>query len=116
MHPVSPARVTMMENNNLLLYKLLCKDKVGGVGRGITVGKGRKESGMRVVGAGRSGISGGKCYDLRGSIPLLCVCDANECAAIYIYFYLLIFFELWLPHPSLSCSILIVYKPGVTSL
>lgn len=47
MHPVSPARVTMMENNNLLLYKLLCKDKVGGVGRGITVGKGRKESGMR---------------------------------------------------------------------
>lgn len=47
MHPVSPARVTMMENNNLLLYKLLCKDKVGGMGRGITVGKGRKESGMR---------------------------------------------------------------------
>lgn len=37
MHPVSPARVTMMENNNLLLYKLLCKDKVGGVGRRVTV-------------------------------------------------------------------------------
>lgn len=37
----------MMENNNLLLYKLLCKDKVGGVGRGATVGKGRRESGMR---------------------------------------------------------------------
>lgn len=48
MHPVSPARVTMMENNNLLLYKLLCKDKVGGVGRRVTVwGKARKESGMR---------------------------------------------------------------------
>lgn len=42
MHPVSPARVTMMENNNLLLYKLLCKDKVGGVGRRVTVGE-RKE-------------------------------------------------------------------------
>lgn len=26
MHPVSQVRVTMMENNNLLLYKLLCKD------------------------------------------------------------------------------------------
>lgn len=38
MHPVSPARVTMMENNNLLLYKLLCKDKVGGVGRGGGMG------------------------------------------------------------------------------
>lgn len=48
MHPVSPARVTMMENNNLLLYKLLCKDKVGGMGRRVTVwGEGRKESGMR---------------------------------------------------------------------
>lgn len=47
MHPVSPARVTMMENNNLLLYKLLCKDKVGGAGRRLTVGKGRKESRMR---------------------------------------------------------------------
>lgn len=47
MHPVSPARVTMMENNNLLLYKLLCKDKVGGMRRGIRVGKGRKESRMR---------------------------------------------------------------------
>lgn len=47
MHPVSPARVTMMENNNLLLYKLLCKDKVGGARRGITVGNGRKERGMR---------------------------------------------------------------------
>lgn len=53
MHPVSPARVTMMENNNLLLYKLLCKDKVGGVGRERrrdTVGKGRGESGMRKQG------------------------------------------------------------------
>lgn len=41
MHPVSPARVTMMENNNLLLYKLLCKDKVGGVGKegGLLLGK-----------------------------------------------------------------------------
>lgn len=49
MHPVSPARVTMMENNNLLLYKLLCKDKVGEVkrGGGITVGTGRRESGIR---------------------------------------------------------------------
>lgn len=37
MHPVSPARVTMMENNNLLLYKLLCKDKVGAVGEGVVV-------------------------------------------------------------------------------
>lgn len=26
MHPVSQVRVTMMENNHLLLYKLLCKD------------------------------------------------------------------------------------------
>ena len=48
MHPVSPARVTMMENNNLLLYKLLCKDKVGGVGRGggLQLGKEGGESGM----------------------------------------------------------------------
>lgn len=45
----------MMENNNLLLYKLLCKDKVGGVakggeGEGGTVGKGRRESGMKKQG------------------------------------------------------------------
>lgn len=46
----------MMENNNLLLYKLLCKDKVGGVGRGITVGKGRKESGMGGGGADRESV------------------------------------------------------------
>lgn len=92
MHPVSSARVTMMENNNLLLYKLLCKDKVGGMGRGITVGKGRKESRMRELRLG--GITGGKCSDLRGSIPLLCVCNANESCAIFIFFF---FFELWLP-------------------
>lgn len=87
MHPVSPARVTMMENNNLLLYKLLCKDKVGGMGRGITVGKGGKESRIREPWRGGGEISGGKCSDLRGSIPFVCVCDANECSAIYIFFF-----------------------------
>jgi len=48
MHPVSPARVTMMENNNLLLYKLLCKDKVGWRGEEEEGGGGlllRKEEG-----------------------------------------------------------------------
>lgn len=101
-----------MENNNLLLYKLLCKDKVGGMGRGITVGKGRKESRMRELRLG--GITGGKCSDLRGSIPLLCVCNANESCAIFIFFYF--FLSYGFPYSSLSCSILIVYKPGVTSL
>lgn len=47
MHPVSPARVTMMENNNLLLYKLLCKDKVGDATTRVTVGKGKRESEMK---------------------------------------------------------------------
>lgn len=40
----------MMENNNLLLYKLLCKDKVGGAVSGwggITVGKGKEENEMK---------------------------------------------------------------------
>lgn len=67
----------MMENNNLLLYKLLCKDKVGGVRRGITVGKGREESGVREPQwEGSAGASAG--------IPPLCVRDANERRAIFI--------------------------------
>lgn len=37
----------MMENNNLLLYKLLCKDKVGDATTWVTVGKGKRESEMK---------------------------------------------------------------------
>lgn len=46
----------MMENNNLLLYKLLCKDKVGGVGRRVTVAGCRegREDGRKGRGGRRS--------------------------------------------------------------
>lgn len=33
-------------------------------------------------------ISGGKCSDMRGWIPSLCVCDANECGAIFIFYFI----------------------------
>lgn len=55
----------MMENNNLLLYKLLCKDKVGGVGRGLQLGKEGGKSGMREQ--GWEGSQRGKRSFLRGS-------------------------------------------------
>lgn len=52
------------------------------------------------------GINGGKRSDVRGSVPSLCVCDANECCAIFIYYYFLSCFELWLPPlvPLMLCS------------
>lgn len=92
MHPVSPARVTMMENNNLLLYKLLCKDKVGGMGRRITVGKGRKASGMREP---RWEGSAGANALIWGVQSLFCVDALPMSAAPFPFF----FFELWLPPP-----------------
>lgn len=62
----------MMENNNLLLYKLLCKDKVGGMGGGITVGKGRKESRMREP--RREGSTGANALIRGVQFPPFCVC------------------------------------------
>lgn len=98
MHPVSPARVTMMENNNLLLYKLLCKDKVGGVWRGgLQLGK----EGGKVGWGNRGGRARkGQMFFVEGFTLCVCVyvCVWVRCQWVKCQLFL------ELLHPPLSLS------------
>lgn len=143
MHPVSPARVTMMENNNLLLYKLLCKDKVGGIGRGLQLRQQGlistlfAQTGQMLLGVDMySNIYGilffnGVGKQITGpqnilklntvlwmsvfmptNAQLLGVCLCEMPVKVPVFFRDIVSTPLSL----LSHCILIVYKPGVTSL
>lgn len=70
----------MMENNNLLLYKLLCKDKVGDAATRVTVGKGKRESEMKEQ---MKAHTRGKCSL---SNVLLCMCDASKTKKVSLVF------------------------------
>lgn len=69
----------MMENNNLLLYKLLCKDKVGDAATRVTVGKGKRESETKE----QMKAQRGKCSL---SNVLLCMCNASKTKKVPLVF------------------------------